>query len=364
MAVKVTMQDIADALGLSRNTVSKAINNTGVIAENTKELILKKAAEMGYRNYSASVSMSDGDGQLGQSFGSAFSGKKEIAMLTCSMPGDSHFAVTTLDRMQQIFSSRGYSLSFYRITPEELSEVRLPGSLNPDAVAAIFCMELFDYNYCHMLTEQGIPLLLIDSPLCIGKDPLPADILMMENALGIHSFVKELAGRGKKSVGFVGNMTHCRSFFERGQACISAAALNGFPPAEQYSVLTFPLKPDTTFINSFSDDADYLYKCLQNLPSLPDAFICANDFIAVNLIGCLRRMHIRCPEDILLLGFDDSPESRYHSPSLSTVHIHTQVMGDLAAELLFSRIAAPAREYRATYSLTDLILRESTGDGE
>ena len=39
-------------------------------------------------------------------------------------------------------------------------------------------------------------------------------------------------------------------------------------------------------------------------------------------------------------------------------------MGDLAAELLFSRIAAPAREYRDTYSLTDLILRESTGDGE
>ena len=45
MAATVTMQDSAGALGFSRNTVSKAINNTGVISPTTKELILKKAVE-------------------------------------------------------------------------------------------------------------------------------------------------------------------------------------------------------------------------------------------------------------------------------------------------------------------------------
>ena len=52
MSARVTMQDIADALGLSRNTVSKAINNTGIIAPGTRELILRKAMEMGYRQFS------------------------------------------------------------------------------------------------------------------------------------------------------------------------------------------------------------------------------------------------------------------------------------------------------------------------
>ena len=47
MEKKVTIQDIADALGLSRNTVSKALNNTGVLAEETRQKILEKAAEMG-----------------------------------------------------------------------------------------------------------------------------------------------------------------------------------------------------------------------------------------------------------------------------------------------------------------------------
>ena len=46
MEKKVTIQDIADALGLSRNTVSKALNNTGVLAEETRQKILEKAAEM------------------------------------------------------------------------------------------------------------------------------------------------------------------------------------------------------------------------------------------------------------------------------------------------------------------------------
>lgn len=49
---KVTVQDIADALGISRNTVSKAINNSGGLADATRDKILQKAVEMGYKQFS------------------------------------------------------------------------------------------------------------------------------------------------------------------------------------------------------------------------------------------------------------------------------------------------------------------------
>jgi len=49
---KVTIQDIADELGISRNTVSKAINNSDGLAEATREKILQKATEMGYKQFS------------------------------------------------------------------------------------------------------------------------------------------------------------------------------------------------------------------------------------------------------------------------------------------------------------------------
>ena len=51
MSTKVTIQDIANELHLSRNTVSKAINNTGVLADATREKILRKAAEMDTSNF-------------------------------------------------------------------------------------------------------------------------------------------------------------------------------------------------------------------------------------------------------------------------------------------------------------------------
>ena len=251
-------------------------------------------------------------------------------MFTCIMPGGSHFAVTTLDRMQQIFSQHGYSLAFYRITPAELREQRLPGSFNIESAAAIFCMELFDYDYCKMLSGLNIPLLLIDSPTHPDKEPLSADILLMENKLGIYYFISQIAKNGKKSVGYVGDMIHCRSFFERGK--------------------------EIDYLN-YTDD---IFDMLRELPELPEVFVCANDFIAIHLISALRRMGLRCPEDILVMGFDDSPESRFHTPSLTTVHIHTQTMGDLAAEMILGRIAEPDREIRTVYSKTELILRRST----
>ena len=59
MANKVTLQDIADALGVSRNTVSKAMNNTGVLAESTRQKVLEKALEMGYKQFSYANSIAD-----------------------------------------------------------------------------------------------------------------------------------------------------------------------------------------------------------------------------------------------------------------------------------------------------------------
>ena len=83
MEKKVTIQDIADALGLSRNTVSKALNNTGVLAEETRQRVLEKAAEMGYRRIiylSHPSSSSEENVEI-----------KELALITQNMPYGSHF---------------------------------------------------------------------------------------------------------------------------------------------------------------------------------------------------------------------------------------------------------------------------------
>ena len=97
MATKVTIQDIANELQLSRNTVSKAINNTGVLADATREKILRKAAEMGYKQF-AYLPLFQEDAAKTAEPSILPSGKREIAMLTTQFLSSSHFSSMMLQR--------------------------------------------------------------------------------------------------------------------------------------------------------------------------------------------------------------------------------------------------------------------------
>lgn len=100
----------------------------------------------------------------------------------------------------------------------------------------------------------------------------------------------------------------------------------------------------------------------QALKTLPDVFLCANDFVAIDVLQVFRKLGISVPDDVYLCGFDDSPESRVITPPLTTIHIHSQIMGFSAAHLLISRIREPSLNYRTIYTETSMIYRESTGD--
>ena len=94
MATKVTIQDIANELQLSRNTVSKAINNTGVLADATREKILRKAAEMGYKQFAYLPLFQEDAAKTAGPF-ILPSDKREIAMLTTRFLNNSHSTSST-----------------------------------------------------------------------------------------------------------------------------------------------------------------------------------------------------------------------------------------------------------------------------
>ena len=102
MADKVTIQDIADELDISRNTVSKAINNSDGIAEATRDRILQKAMEMGYKQFSYVNAFFRPDPL--SSLLEIPNNKGEIALLTSAFLTQSHFASTFLDKFQREIS--------------------------------------------------------------------------------------------------------------------------------------------------------------------------------------------------------------------------------------------------------------------
>ena len=356
MGTKVTIQDIADELGVSRNTVSKAINNTGVLADATRKKVLEKATEMGYKQFSYIMDAGAGNPMLSVPMPKE---KKEVALFIVNFIGSSHFASPMMDKFQKELSSLGYSLMMYRILSDELGALKLPASFSKSNTAGIICVEMFDYEYSAMLCGLGLPVLFVDAPAPGFQKPLEADILCMENQSGIYLFIKEMVKRGKASIGFIGKYNHCQSFYERYTAFRNAMHFAGLPCLEEYCITG---ANDNAQIPDSEHYKIYLAECLQKLERMPDVFICANDFIAIDAMQALKKSGYRIPQDLYLCGFDDSPESRIVTPALTTIHIHSQIMGVSAVNLLLSRIAQPDLNYRTVHTETTLIYRESTGD--
>lgn len=356
MAERITIQDIADELGVSRNTVSKAINNTGVLAEATKQKVLKKAIEMGYKQFSY-VNLSD----LEKPSPAFLSGndKMEIALFTSNFIGNSHFASTMLDKFQRELSVLGYSFTMHRLQEHEIARQLMPASYNKERTAGIICIEMFDAAYCSMLCTLDTPLLFVDAPVSGIQRPLKADLLIMDNQSNIHCFVREMVRREKKRIGFIGDIMHCQSFFERFLGYRNAMYLSGQPCPEECCITGSA--PGSRKFESESYQA-YLEEQIRKLDALPDVFICANDFIAIDTLQVFKKLEISVPQDVYLCGFDDSPESRVMSPTLTTIHIHSQIMGFSAVHLLMSRIKEPSLNFRTIHTETSLIYRESTED--
>ncbi len=341
---KVTLQDIADELNISRNTVSKAINNSDGIAASTRDKILQKAVEMGYKQFSYVNSIMGSDEIISSPASPQYQG--EIALLTAAFLTQSHFASTMLDKFQREISQAGYTLNTHRITKENLRTMTFPYTFRKDPVKAVICIEMFNYDYGKMICELDVPVLFVDGPVKRDGYSLPADQLYMDNTTEITRFVNDMLAAGKTRIGFVGNYNHCQSFYERYAAFRMAMLLAGVPVDER-----------CIFCNNRVDE---VIESISELEALPDVFICANDFLAGDLVRNLFSIGKSVPEDVLVLGFDNSPESRIFRPALSTVHIHTQVMAFTAMQLLISRRREPSLDARIVHTETELIYRDST----
>ena len=337
---RVTIQDIADELGMSRNTVSKAINNADGLADATRGRILDKAVEMGYKQFSFIRTRS---GILPHPNASR---REEIALLCGSVITSAHFATLMLDKLKLDLPRWGYDLNAYRVEQENLLCRTLPLAFDPDRVSAIICVEMFDRAYDEMICALGLPVLFVDGPNKRDGIDLPADQLYMDNTTAITRFVNDMLLRGKRRLGFIGNYEHCQSFFERYIAFRYAMLMANVPVEERFCVK--------------SDERERLEQALSALTDFPDVFICANDFVAEDAIYALRKLGKSVPEDVLFCGFDDSPNSRIMTPTLTTVHIHTQVMATTAMQLLLSRIEEPDLDFRTVHTETELIYRDST----
>ena len=337
---RITIQEIADACGLSRNTVSKVFNNRGTVQEPIRQQVLKKARELGYfqmiREKAALQTLH----------------MRSIALLTCSMPMDHHFGTFLIPSFAAQMSRAGYTLMMYEITEEELLRGDLPAQIDLDQTAAFLAIELFDRQYIDKVCELGRPVLLIDGQSDAATSLMDCDRISMENLASTIAVVDHVIAKGARRIGFVGDPDHCGSFHERWVGFYSALNRAGLALDRSLCILDGDDQP--------YGDIEWLTDKLLHMPQLPDALICANDYIAIRVMGALKQLGVSIPGQVMVAGFDGTAQSAVVEPALTTVQTPGEELGRIAASVLLDRIADPDRLPISVYAKTTPIWREST----
>lgn len=347
---RVLIQDIADSLHLSRTTVSKVLNGSSNVSQKNKERVLEKAAELNYKQFSL-LSPPAEDPVISPSAPPSIHGN--IAFLFHKFPDKQHIGSSLLASFEQEISKEGYTLSLFTIQDEDIRNLKLPNTFISDNIDALFCVELFDRDYCRMLCTLNKPLLFVDSYYKVCEDNLNADLILMDSRYSSASMIRHLiTANNLTRAGFIGAFTHCLSFYER---------WTGFCMALQDCGV--PLNKSSCIISQ--DDSKYwdrlwLITQLKLMDPFPELFVCANDSLAIQLISCLKELNISIPSDVLVTGFDNTPASMVVEPSLTTINSHSTNMGIAAAKQLLNRIASPALPFARLYLQTEILYRDST----
>lgn len=335
------MQDIANACGLSRNTVSKIFNGRGAVPDSTREFVLAKAQELGYYQ------------QIGETDTPPVqkNSSQNIALLTHSKPLNHSFGSLFITNFTDQICRSGYNLKIFEISDQEYSEKALPSHFVLDDVSGIVAIELFDRKYTQMLCDLGIPVLLIDSYTRAPSDLMRCDVVYMENYASSIALTSRMIDAGAKRIGFVGDVNHCSSFRER---------WNGYRAALVDADLH--LDRDVCILADDSEpygEIDWMLEKLNAMPRIPDGFVCANDFIAIRVMQALQKKGLSVPKDVMVTGFDGSPEAEVVYPPLTTAQIPSADIGRLSADILLRRITFPRLPYCCTFIKTTPVWRES-----
>lgn len=339
MSTKVTIQDIADALGLSRTTVSKVMNHSPAVSEATRALVLDKAKELNYRVLP----------QLTPALAPTEPNQNYFALVMHTIPGGIHMGTAVIPGLDQQLRQAGFSLITCAITAEEYRDLTLPPILRSPSIKAIVCMELFHPEYSRMLASLDKPIAFIDA--CVGFTDLGlnANLLLMDSRNSCRQMLTSLVrNHNLTSIGFVGDANHCISFRERYEAFLMVGNECGVDTS--YRLLDNDL---------YYAEAEWLSKRLPKMGPLPQLIFCANDFLASQIMYALESMGKRVPEDVMICGFDGIYSVPPTLSRLTTISTPANQLGSLAATILLHKLASPSEINSSTYLHTKIIYRES-----
>ncbi|WP_432515028.1 LacI family DNA-binding transcriptional regulator [Kineococcus sp. SYSU DK001] len=340
------MRDVAAEAGVSAMTVSNALTGRRPVSEPTRRLVMETVERLGYQVNVAARSLRQGR-----------TGVVGIAVPTL----DSHYYGQLSHRLVRAFSQVGLATVVEETHASREGEIAAFRDSRLNAYDGLVIAALG-------LTEREIDAFSREVPVVVlGEQELhrTVDHVSMANVAGAEAATRVLLEHGRRRLALVGfptledvgsvHLPEGAAFSLRTEGFLRAARAAGAEVTSAHAGVTQAAG----------------WRCAQELlarPEPPDGVFCVTDTLAFGVVRGLADGGVRVPEDVLVIGFDDVEDARFHIPSLSSVAPDHAALVQEAVRLLRRRIQDPTATPQDVTVPFTVVERESTlgrgrGDG-
>ena len=326
-----TIYDVSRLSGVSTATISRAFSEPEKVRERTRRKVYEAAAALHYSPNAIARAM-------------ARQRTDKIAFLICKKGAtilDEFYAsicegimreTNGSDYLLLISTAEDWSQASSTAQSKQVEGVILGGDAQADLVGEF--------------QSRNVAVVLANNRMA-GFD-LPC--VVSDERGGVRQAVEHLIDRGHRSIGMLAGRFAPYITAERYGAFLEVMADHGLPVRDEDIKMCDPNVPDATRAALE----------LLDRPDRPTALFAANDIIAAATVKAAARLHLRVPEDLAVVGYDDSTACALTEPELTSVHIDCRQMGLLCVERLRAVLSGEENVPRLTVVPTRLVVRRSS----
>ncbi|MVZ60405.1 LacI family DNA-binding transcriptional regulator [Sphingobacterium humi] len=338
--MRITLKDIAKALNLSASSVSKALNDSHEISQETKKLVKDYAEKHHFRINKIAQTLKTG---------------KTYSIGVILFNISNNFVAQMLDGIQVVSEQAKYDIIIMQSRNNELLEKKAIEVLRNRGVDGLLISPINHQSSeteLRALQENGIPVVLIDRIF----HNLHTHKVGVNNFEGAYRATKHLVDQGKKRLMHITGK----------DLGITEERLNGFKAA--LATANIPFHPDLLLACDYTEGSQVEIEIKRKIVQLldagqkPDAIFCATDDITSRTLGVLAELNIAVPTEIALIGFSNTPYAHALNPALSAVVQPAFEMGKLGFQKLIELVNKKHQEVAfETIALdTELHIRKSS----
>ncbi|QKJ85591.1 substrate-binding domain-containing protein [Paramixta manurensis] len=328
---RVLLSDVAKLAGLSKATVSRYMNHSIVLPQETIERIEAAIRQLDYRGNSLARRLSKGDSEtLG------------LVLPDITNP----FFAELADAAEEAASARGYSLvlCITRNNPDkECQFIRWLDTCQVDGL--LFTTNRPDNGLLRKEIQRHQRIVLLDEDIPGSRVPK----VFADNVQGGRIATEKLIAAGHRHIAFIGGPDELMSVRERYQ---------GFCTAMKQAGLSWP--PEWVMFGDYQ--REFGQQALRRLFSgarRPTAVFAASDYLVLGLLDGLRACGLQAPEALSLVGFDDANYADFTQPRISTIRQPARELGRTAVDIMLRLLNGEANIPQETRLPVEWISRDS-----